>query len=124
MAEETKLTTKQAKAIPVLLAAKSYDQGCEAAGISRTCLYEWMQNETFRGEFERQRSELGETAFGMITQNIERAVQTLVGLLDSRDERVKRLTANDIVNHFLRHKELRELEERLQAIEDRLRSQR
>jgi hypothetical protein len=43
-----------------------------------------------------------------------------VGLLDSGDERVKRLTANDIVNHFLRHKELHELEKRIETIESSL----
>lgn len=42
---------------------------------------------------------------------------TLMGLLDSRDERLKRLTTNDVVNHFLRHKELHELETRIEAIE-------
>jgi hypothetical protein len=43
-----------------------------------------------------------------------------VGLLDGSDERVKRLTANDVVNHFLRHKELHELETRIETIEHRL----
>ena len=120
MAEETNLTTKQAKAIPILLAAKSYEQGCEAAQSSKTCFYEWMQNEAFKTEFEHHRNELVEAAFGMIAQSIEKAVSTLVGLLDSSDERVKRLSANDIINHFLRHKELHELEKRIEAIEESL----
>jgi hypothetical protein len=33
----------------------------------------------------------------MIAQNIKKAVSTLVGLLDTKDERVKRLTVNDII---------------------------
>jgi hypothetical protein len=43
-----------------------------------------------------------------------------VGLLDTSDDRVKRLTANDIINNFLKHKEINELEERIQQIETRL----
>jgi hypothetical protein len=35
-------------------------------------------------------------------------------------ERVKRLTANDIVNHFLKRRELVDLEEPIERIEERL----
>ena len=120
MAEETKLTPKQAKSIPILLAAKSYEKGCKSARISKTTFYKWMQDEGFAAEFDRQRSKIAEDAFGMIAQNIEKAVTTLVGLLDTGNERIKRLTANDIIGHFLKHKELKDLEERIQRIEERL----
>ena len=120
MSKELRLTTKQAKAIPILLSAKSYEQGCKKAKISKTTLYTWMQDEDFALEFYRQRSEIAEAALGMITQNTEKAVKTLVGLLDSKDERIKRLTANDLIGHFLKHKELKDLEERIERIEERL----
>lgn len=79
-----------------------------------------MKDEAFAAEFERQRSEIVEAAFGMIAQNIEKAVSTLVGLLDSKDERLKRLTANDVIGHFLKRRELVDLEHRLARIEQRL----
>lgn len=120
MAEKAKLTTRQTKAIPVLLAARSYEEGCKKARVSKTTFYTWMQDEAFAAEFDKQRSEIFEAAFGMISQNIEKAVTTLVGLLNSKDERVKRLTANDMIGHFLKHKELKDLEERIQRIEERL----
>lgn len=120
MAEEAKLTTRQAKAIPILLAARSYEEGCKKARVSKTTFYTWMQDKSFAAEFDRQRTEIVEAAFGMIAQNIEKAVTTLVGLLDSKDERVKRLTANDIVGHYLKHKEIEDLEERIERIEERL----
>ena len=56
----------------------------------------------------------------MIAQNIEKTISTLVGLLDIGDDRVKLLTANDIIGHFLKHKELKDLEERIERIEERL----
>ena len=71
MAEETELTAKQAKSIPILLAAKSYEKGCKSARISKTTFYKWMQDDGFAAEFDRQRSKIAETAFGMIAQNIE-----------------------------------------------------
>ena len=49
---------------------------------SRTLLHNCMQDEGFAAEFDRQRNEIVEAAFGMIAQNIEKAVTTLVGLLD------------------------------------------
>ena len=57
---------------------------------------------------------------GLIAQNIEKAVSALVGLLDSKDERVKRMTANDVIGHFLKRRELVDLEERIEQIEERL----
>jgi hypothetical protein len=78
------------------------------------------QDEGFAAEFERQRSEIVEAAFGMIAQNIEKAVSVLVGLLNSKDERVKRLVANECIGHFLKRRELVDLEERIQRIEERL----
>ncbi|MBN2317285.1 MAG: hypothetical protein JXM79_25395 [Sedimentisphaerales bacterium] len=114
MSKELILTTKQTKAIPILLASKSYEEGCKKARVSKTTFYTWMQDEAFFAEFDRQRSEIVETAFGMISQNIEKAVSTLAGLLDSKDERIKRLAANDIISHFLKHKELKDIEKRIQ----------
>jgi hypothetical protein len=120
VSEKAKLTTKQLKAIPILLAAKSYEQGCKAAKISKATFYAWMQDEGFAAEFERQRDEIVEAAFGLIAQNIEKAVSTLVGLLNSKDERVKRLTANDVIDFIIRHKENEDLDKRLTEIEKRL----
>jgi hypothetical protein len=122
MSEETKLTTKQAKAIPKLLAAPNNEKGCKSARISKTTFYNWMQDKDFAAEFERQRNRIVEAAFGMIGQNIEKAVGVLVGLLDTGDDRVKRLTANDIIGHFLKHKELDDLDERIQRVEEQLRT--
>ena len=115
-----RLTTKQLKAVPKILAARTYEEGCKTAKISKTTFYDWIQNETFKAEFERQRAELVDTAFSQIAQNIERAVSTLVGLLDATDDRLKRLAANDVIGHFFKHRELAEFEERIAAIERRL----
>jgi hypothetical protein len=122
--EKIKLSRRQLKAIPFLIGSPTYTQGCEKAKINKTTLYKWLKNPEFRTELDRQRGEIVEAAFGMIAQNIEKAVSTLVGLLDTGDDRVKRLTANDIVNHFLKRRELADLEERIERIEERLETRR
>jgi HEAT repeat protein len=119
---KVKLTARQRKLIPLLVSCSTAAEACEKAKLNRSTLYTWLREPLFRDEVERQREELVEAAFGMVAQNVGRAVSALVRLLDSRDERVRRWVANDIVNHFLRHKELHELEERIEAIEERLKS--
>ena len=57
-------------------------------GCNRGTLTEHPQRQTISF------SELVDTAFSQIAQNIERAVSTLVGLLDATDDRLKRLAAN------------------------------
>lgn len=123
MAKEAKLTTRQAKAIPVLLSARSYEEGCKKARVSKTTFYTWMQDEVFSAEFHRQRNEIVEVAFGMIAQNIEKAVTTIVGLLDSKDERIQRLTARDLIDFIIRHKENEDLDKRLTQVEKLLAEQ-
>ena len=118
--EIPKLSRRQLRAIPFLVSSPTYTLGCEKAKINKATLYKWLKNPKFKAELDRQRNEIVEAAFGMIAQNIEKAVSTLVGLLDIKDERVKRLTANDIIGHYLKHKELDELEERIQQIETQL----
>lgn len=122
--EKPKLSRRQLKTVPFLVSSPTYTQGCEKAKINKTTLYKWLKKPEFKAELDRQRSEIVEAAFGMIAQNIEKAVSTLMGLLDTGDDRVKRLTANDIIGHFLKRRELVDLEERIEQIEKRLETRR
>ena len=110
--------------MPLILAAKTYEAGCKKAKVSKACFYGWLKDEGFAAEFDRQRSKIAEAAFGMIAQNIEKAVSVLVRLLDTGDDRVKRLASNDIIGHFLKHRELDDLEERVQRVEEQIETRR
>ena len=118
--EKLQLTDRQLKVIPIIVSSPTYTDGCKKARLNRATFYQWLKQPEFKAELDRQRNEIVEAAFGMIAANIEKAVSTLVGLLDTKDERVKRLTANDIIGHFLKHKELKDLEERIERIEEQL----
>ena len=115
------LSDRQRKAIPFITAARTYTEGCKRARLDRKTFYAWLRNPTFRAELDRQRDEVAAEAFGMLSQNLTRAVETLSALLDSKDERLVRLTANDVIGHYLKHKELAELESRIEGIEQRMR---
>jgi len=120
MVRSKRLTTKQAKAIPRILDAKTREEGCRAAGISRACFYKWMEDEAFRAEFERQQDKLAGVAMGLLVQNVKKAVLALVDLLDHEDARLRRLSAKDVIEYYLEHKELADLEARTKAVEEKL----
>lgn len=77
--EIPKLSRGQLRTIPFLVGTATYTQGCEKAKINKTTLYKWLKNPEFKAELDRQRYEIVEAAFGMITQNVEKTVSELTG---------------------------------------------
>ena len=61
---------------------------------------------------------------GVLSESLTKAAEALVGLLDNTDDRLRRLTAKDIIDFIIRHKENEELEQRIAAIERKLDEQR
>lgn len=118
----SKLTARQVKFLPVLLANPTYTQACQAGQVSRDTLYEWLRQPAFKAELERQRDELVAQGFALLSQSVVKAVETLVELLDGGDRNVRRLAAVNILSQHLRFRELDDLARRIDAIEERLRS--
>ncbi|NIP28938.1 MAG: hypothetical protein GWN55_04405 [Phycisphaerae bacterium] len=110
------------KAIPFIITSPTYTEGMKKAKVNRRTFYKWLKEPIFKEELDRQRNEVATEAFGVLSQNLTKAVETLVALLDNRDDRLKRLTAKDIIDFMIRHKEIEDLDERLAAIEQRLES--
>ena len=120
--EESALTPRQAKFLPILLASPTYTQACQAGRVSRETLYEWLRQPGFKAELDRQRDELVAQGFALISQSVVKAVETLVGLLDGSDGRLKRLAARDVLDQHAKFRELDDLTRRIEAIEDRMQS--
>ena len=57
---------------------------------------------------------------GVLLQGLTKALETLVGLLDNRDDRLKRLTAKDVIDFIIRHKETEDLDRQLTEDKKRL----
>jgi len=121
--KKSKLTDRQLKAIPHVVSSPTYTEGCTKAKINKTTLYKWLKEPEFKAELDRQRDEVAAEAFGVLSQSLTKAVETLVGLLDNKDDRLKRLTAKDIIDFIIRHKEVEDLDKRLAAVEQRLSEQ-
>lgn len=119
---EAKLTARQAKFLPVLLASPTYTHACRKGRISRDTLYEWLRQPEFKAELDRRRAELVAQGFALLSQSVTKAVETLVGLLDGSDARLKRLAAKDILDQHAKFRELDDLTQRIERIERRLES--
>jgi hypothetical protein len=117
---EIKLTNRQCNAIPLFVGSRTYTEGCEKAGVNKTTFYKWLKEPAFKAEFDRQRNEIINEAFATLSQNLNKAVETLTGLMDTPDNRLKRLVCNDIIEHILQHREIEDINNRLTAIEQRL----
>ncbi len=115
--KKTKLTDRQLKAIPIIATRPTYSEGCKKAKVNRTTFYEWLKIPEFKAELDRQRDEIAAEAFAMLSQGLTKAIETLVGLLDSKDDRLKRLAAKDVIDFIIRHKENEDLDERLKEVE-------
>ena len=115
-----KLTPRQLKAIPFIVSCPTYTEGMKKAKVNRSTFYKWLKEPEFKTELDRQRDEIAAEAFGILSQGLTKAVETLVALLDHKDDRLKRLTAKDIIDFMVRHKEIEDLDKRLTEIEQRL----
>jgi len=92
----------------------------EGISANRDTLYQWLSQTGFKAELDRQRDELVSQGLSLLSQSVRKAVETLVGLLDDDDGRLKRLAAKDILDQHVKFRELDDLSSRIEAIEQRL----
>jgi hypothetical protein len=114
------LSARQKAFLPLLLTCTTFTEACEKGKLNRATLNGWFKNPTFKAAVEHQREAIAQEAFGVLSNSLTKAAQALVGLLDAGDGRLKRLAARDILDHHAKLKELDELTQRIETIEDRL----
>lgn len=116
------ISTKQKKAIAAILTTSTQEEAAEAAGVGHRTLARWLaEDAAFRQELKRAEGDA-----------IDAAVRRLVGLQDavvnvfddvladpSVSPTVRLRAASAVIDYLLRLRELRNLEERLTALEER-----
>ncbi|MDP2604458.1 MAG: hypothetical protein Q8S00_18010 [Deltaproteobacteria bacterium] len=117
MSDNGRLTERRQRVIPCMLASPSTEEACRRAKINKTTVYEWLRDETFRHELERQRDAAIERSLDSLKANISKATETLVKLLDSDKETIQARAAEDIIEFTQKALEYEELEKRIAALE-------
>ncbi|MDD3275428.1 MAG: hypothetical protein PHP93_00055 [Kiritimatiellales bacterium] len=113
-------TAKREIAIVALLTSPSVGVAAKAAKVSRATIYRWLEDQDFRARLKDRRSAVLESAVESIKTYTSKAVETLADLMDSQDERIRRLASKDMVDYGLRVKEVQSLEDRLAIMEEQL----
>ncbi len=115
--EKAKLTSNQLRAISCILESSSIEEAAKKAKISRASIYNWLKDEKFSKKLKTERDFLFSEGLNLLMQANMKAVKELVDLLDSNEEKTRRLAAKEILNMSLRVAEIRNLEERISKIE-------
>lgn len=111
---------KQASAIIELLnpANRNYADVAAKCGIAERQLYRWLEDDDFRAELAAARKALLERTLDRLAGANVYAVDALLSVLDrSNPAGLRRLAANDILNHHAKLVDLVDLERRLSDME-------
>lgn len=111
------LNRKQLHAVPHLVGCETVEEAARKAGIARGTLHGWLKNEEFQEAVHEARKRLLDRALHRLSNICLKAVNTLERLLSAESEAVARAAANDILGHALKHRELSEIEARLESVE-------
>ena len=112
-----KLSANKKRAIRALLEQKTITAAADQVGITRKTIYEYLRDPIFRAELQNAESGLIDGAGVRLLGGQEKALDTLEGLMDDDDPTNKRLAAVAWLNFALKWRELRNIEERLTALE-------
>ena len=117
MAENEKLTNRQLLAISHIIASSTLEDARKKAGISKGTLYNWLKDESFKAELKRQRDEVVKGALDRLKIAMTKAVDGLIGLMNTKRPDLKRWVCKDIIDYALKNLELEKIEERLDRLE-------
>ncbi len=114
------LSNRQQEALPQLAAADSIAEGARRAQVNRATVYRWMQDDAFRAEFKRLRSEAAELADAEIQGIMLKAVAAIYDALDDNASPEKLRAAKIALDVAMKVRNGLDLERRLNRLDDAL----
>ena len=115
--EKSSLSQNQERVIQSLLAAETITAAIGEAGVSRSTFYRWLKEPAFKERLSTERKSLYDAGMDTLRAAACTAARVLVELLDTRDLRVRRLAAKDVLSLTVQDMEIRELLERVRELE-------
>ena len=118
MAESTKITTRQHKAILALLSTKSVSEAAQQAAVPERTLWRWLGDPQFRAHLAGAEADLLDAATRSLLQMQGNALETVQTIMQgSESDAVRLRAAQTVLDHLLKLRELRNVEQRLTALE-------
>lgn len=115
------LSTNQRVAIAALLSSKTIGEAATQAGCGERTLYTWLTDAAFRAELNAAEGEVIDAATRRLIALQDKAIAALETILIGKKQRANhKLRAAEIVlSQMLKLRELRNLEARLAALEEK-----
>ncbi len=121
MAENSRLTSKQNRAITALVSSRGIRQASQVTEIPERTLYRWLRQPAFRAALTEAESLAVEHAARRITALSDQAVNVLEHAMSDRTPMTIRLrAAQSVLEYLLKLRELVSIEERLARLEEQL----
>lgn len=114
------LTDKQLQALPYIVTSPSVSEAAKLAEVARSTLYRWMENDEFRRELERLRSEALELAHAELKGLMLKATQVVGESMDDANPLVRLRAAQIALSIGLKAVEVKEIQRRIQLLDDAL----
>ena len=119
-APESLLTERQKAALPYIAAFPNMRQAARAAGIGKSTLYRWMEDESFREEVTRLREAAAQLARVQLQGQMLNAVQVLSDAMDHEDPAIRLRAARYVLQYGLQVGEVERLASDLENLQNSL----
>lgn len=116
--KEKTLTPAQERALPLLLSCHTYEQAAREAKISQKQLYEWLKQPHFVQVLKDHRKAIVEGVRHSLQLSTEKAVATLIELLEADSDSVRLRAALGILEQNSKLNDIANVEERLSILEE------
>lgn len=114
------LSLRKRKAVLALVEHGSVAQAAVSVGVSRQALHRWLKEPEFTQALKEASGARFVEASRRLDALLMQAIDELEKLLRSESEQQRRLTADGVISHALRIRELTEIESRITALESKI----
>ncbi len=115
--DHSKLTKRQCQALPHILSSPTYEEAARRAQVSSKQIHEWLKDPVFREELKKQRDSVFCDALSYLKSRTQKAVQTIVALLEDEDPRIRLSASEKILATVFKATEFLDFEERISVLE-------
>ena len=112
------LTNRQLATLPLLLKPGTLTAQANEAGVGRTTLYRWLEDEPFRQALQMLRAATWQVAASEIQAMSYEAANVLRKALESNDMRLSLKAAKTIIDRSDNILHIQEIEKRIESIAD------
>lgn len=126
MNEIERLPKKQQSAIVALISHRTIEEASKAAGVGRTIIFRWLQNDDFQAAYRQARAEVVRHAIAQAQSACSEAVTVLKEIMISAESpaSTRVSAAKAVLETSLKAVELEDIISRIEKLEDKIQERR